>query len=223
MENMSPEELIKSFGIPKENKELTEECFQLKIKHFGKKVIHPLKPLSCFDRPRRPQGRSGKFYIQGPTGKLFISYEVNFTRGEPAFELFFTKDATNIDGGHNQTIKLETQELHYGTRWYFTCECGKRCNILYLSSRSGFFACRTCQNLAYESSRINKKTMNGLLYYTSRKLKLAKIRESLDRISYNGRPTKRATRFFRMLEELENSVDNATKSQANHRLLQVCT
>ena len=56
--------------------------------------------------------------------------------------------------------------------------------------------------------------MNGLPYYIGRKIKLAKMRENIDRISYDGKTTKRATRFFRLYENLEKNYSEQTKIMA---------
>lgn len=197
-------------------KGLVEESFQLKSRYFGRGLLHPAQSLADeLYGTKSMDGRKGKFEIKGSAGSLFVSYTVSLGTGSPVLKLFYIKDPTKMDGGQTQEITLDTQELHYGTRWYFSCEgCSKRTNSLYLPTIGLQFACRTCQNLTYESCRTAKTSMNGIPYYVSRKIKLAHTRESIDRISYRGQTTKRAARFFRMYDRLENSYTEQTKSMA---------
>ncbi len=51
-------------------------------------------------------------------------------------------------------IALETTEPYFGgLRWWFQCECGRRCAKLYLPPGALRFKCRTCHRLRYSSQR----------------------------------------------------------------------
>ncbi len=216
MENLTKNDIIEILKREPPVKALVEESHTLCIGDFGKKLLHQVSGIEekLFPDLVKPKGRRGKFMIRGTTGNLFINYEVKLEGEKLMLEIFFVKDATHMDSGAEQTIKLSTQELQYGTRYYFTCDCGRKCNKLYLPKNS-LFVCRICSELAYESTRINKKSLGGLPYYVHKRIKLAKLRESMDRISYNGRPTKRAIRFFRQWNNLEESYNADIKSLAN--------
>ena len=66
----------------------------------------------------------------------------------------------------NYSLPLVTSRLPSGgLRWWFRCSaackggstCGKRVRVLYLPRRQRVFACRTCHDLAYSSSRESRK------------------------------------------------------------------
>lgn len=58
---------------------------------------------------------------------------------------------------YNQIIQTTWTKCHLGGhRFWFICpnsNCGKRVAVLYSKEKS--FACRKCQNLAYQSQRLN--------------------------------------------------------------------
>lgn len=45
-----------------------------------------------------------------------------------------------------------------GSRWWFTCPCGRRSGKLYLPFGGESFACRICHELAYQSRRNDRPT-----------------------------------------------------------------
>ncbi len=109
-----------------------------------------------------------------------------------------------------QRILLSEHFLTFGTRTYLTCSCGCRTNSLYLSK--GFFACRRCHKLQYQSSTINRSTKHGnFLYKQSKILKIIEMRESMGRIFYRSEYSKRFTRWLSLCSSagLLNEVADA--------------
>lgn len=100
-----------------------------------------------------------------------------------------------------QTISIETLKLPLGEKKYFQCKCGKRCSVLYLRPAGGYFACRQCNKLTYEVKTINKKLMDGALYRLNRLNKLMEKSDSIDRVFYAGKPTKRVASFLKLREK----------------------
>ena len=83
-----------------------------------------------------------------------------------------------------------------GHRWYFKCHCGKRVSFLYLVHSR--FACRTCQNLTYDSCKFGKQLHNGIWGDIFNETKADKLQEKIKRTHYNGRPTRKYRRYLRL-------------------------
>lgn len=118
----------------------------------------------------------------------------------------------SVDGHAPQRILLSEQELYFGTRNYFVCDCGKRVHKLYLPPGKAEFRCRSCYKLIYELSTINRNSTHGrLLYIANRTIKLANRRADMSRIIYKSRYTKKYKRFLRLCEKagLNNVVKDA--------------
>lgn len=212
------QEYIQKFNFPEEEptRSTIEESCELKTKYFGKKLLEPVNHIEerMYDINTTREGKSGKFIVKCPGGHLMVSYKVILSEKSPAIEIFFTRDSTRLDGGTSQTIQIETDELPMGRRFYFLCECGKKCKSLFITESYGLFQCRACQKLVYESSKICRRTMGGLQYYIHRLKKLTETREKMDRITYRGMPTKRAARFFRMYAKLDQEYSPIMKEMA---------
>jgi hypothetical protein len=80
---------------------------------------------------------------------------------QPGGHLRLHYAATGHDGvtiDYDYWVPLDTTPCFYGgRRWWFVCPnatCRRRCRILYLSSTSGYFLCRICQNLTYRSQQV---------------------------------------------------------------------
>ncbi len=202
------EKIARSYMVAKG---LADDAYQIKIHDFGKKLLYPVKKIEEIMGFESAEGtgkvgRKGEFVAKTPKGqgRLVINYRVDLNNEPAALNLAFTKNLLSFEPGISQRIELETQELAWGQRWFFTCtECGKRCNVLYLSPNSRTFGCLKCRNLTYESSRINRRTMKGIAYYLARHSQLADKRERIDRPFYKGKRTKRFERFVRMYSRLD--------------------
>jgi hypothetical protein len=199
-------------------KHLVEDCFSLHIKNFGKGLLHPVKYQNSSNE-FTTRGIRGRFPLKlKKEGLLYINFEVYPMNSAPKIALAGSNDPMRMDGTVAQEIGLELQELTWGKRWYMLCRCGRRCNTLYLPLETCDFACRQCHNLTYLSTRISKNTDSGLFYYTSRKLKLMKMGEMLERVSYAGHYTKRVDRLINMWKNLDVSISSPVKTQGNNCL-----
>ncbi len=128
--------------------------------------------------------------------ELLCEYWVEYQNNE-AF-LIISTGTNNLP----QKILLSEQELYFGTRSYFTCECGKRVSKVYKPSVVSNFACRRCCGLRYELSTINRSSTHGsFLYKTNRTLKLVNRRTDMNRIIYKSKYTKRYSRFLKLCQQ----------------------
>ncbi|MEK7539419.1 MAG: hypothetical protein AAB595_02175 [Patescibacteria group bacterium] len=100
-------------------------------------------------------------------------------------------------GPETQNIILSQKELPYGTRFLFTCECGKTCNNLYLHKNK--WRCGKCAGLKYESSRINRhSTIGSILYRAMWANKATDINEVIGRHKiYRNKPTRKFKSFIK--------------------------
>ena len=84
------------------------------------------------------------------TGSIGYRSRLGFN---PAYiSLFYTWKKTEE---HDYKVFLTKTYPNYGGfRYWFSCpSCGKRVRKLYSAPGSGYFLCRTCQNLTYSSCR----------------------------------------------------------------------
>ncbi len=95
-----------------------------------------------------------------------------------------------------QVMLLTTKCNYGGTRYWFECpSCYERVGIMY--HRSGYFACRHCQHLTYESKKVN-----GVEKITGRIVsdkEVEALRLKVKRKAYNGKATKIYTRYVMKL------------------------
>lgn len=75
----------------------------------------------------------------------------------PADETWISFRITEGNGNGQtvtQYLRVERVPRHFGgVRPYFRCWCGRRAEKLYQLCGHGFYRCRRCQNLAYQSQR----------------------------------------------------------------------
>lgn len=92
-----------------------------------------------------------------------------------------------------------------GKRWYFLCPknkegetCKKRVRMLYFNN--GFFACRDCHHLTYESrvTHTPKHHLYRSMKYMELYWKLEKEEKKMKRKTYAGKPTKQAFKIMRI-------------------------
>ena len=165
----------------KQHKIAVEDCWQLTLSNLGKGIL---------------RGKEGQFILLNGLSLIVGSY-----RTEDDY-LCLNFNRNNMD--YAQTIKLAESEAVFGTRPYFVCgRCETRCNNLYLRPDSYSFACSQCHNLYYESTRLNRRTLRGDLYYRfNRHLKLMVDKAGIKRIDYNGKYTRKATSLLKKIERL---------------------
>lgn len=93
----------------------------------------------------------------GGSGSAVLRFRYSVTRGG---------DSVQID----EPIPVVTTKPHFGgVRWWFICPliasgraCQQRVRKLYLPSGGGYFGCRTCYNLTYESVRTHDDRVGRL-------------------------------------------------------------
>lgn len=114
-----------------------------------------------------------------------ISYVSTSIRYKNYIQVSFPNSAIRQD------IKLTTTPCYIpGKRMWFECpHCRRRCGTLYLSEL-GYFSCRLCLSLGYESQRKNyRKKSYDFLNRFENYFKAIELTDRLKRFSYSGRPT----------------------------------
>ena len=117
-------------------------------------------------------------------------------------------------GSEPQRIPLYERILSFGTMTGFVCDCGRKCNTLYLSGDS--FACRRCKLLRYESTRINTKSDYGyMLNMYAKRIELMEMRKNIKRVFYRGQFTKKYLRYIALCIKYHvyDEVDAAEKTK----------
>ena len=100
-----------------------------------------------------------------------------------------------VFGPESQRILLQEHQLTFGVRTYLTCACKHRTNTLYL--KNGVFACQRCQKLHYSSTLVNRTSLHGkFIYQQNQILRLMTMRESMGRIFYKSRYSKKFVRWL---------------------------
>lgn len=119
-------------------------------------------------------------------------------------------------------VYLTTTPCKYGgARYWFTCplirkgvHCGKRVGVLYKDG--DYFGCRHCYDLTYSSKNENRKYGS---YYLFRILdvetKIEKIRETMKRSFYAGKPTRKMRRIMRLHEGTGPYVATLMRNEKN--------
>ncbi len=71
-------------------------------------------------------------------------------------------DEPFVDGSGQRIRLARTRPEWGGQRFWFVCECKRKCGKLYLPPGQSIFRCRICYNLAYRSSQTHDKQMDGI-------------------------------------------------------------
>ena len=117
----------------------------------------------------------------------------------------------------NYQFPLEKVPCRYGGyKWFVRCQlskggvfCGRRVRILYLVG--GYYGCRHCADLTYESCNEANRYRGGIFRILSRSWKADEYLETLKRYSYRGRPTRKYRKYLRLQggyssEQIEHSM-----------------
>ena len=159
-------------------KTLVESCFRLDTKLLKKDLA----------KARNKESVEGFLNFLDKGKQTALDYTVEYSFDENTYLII------NY-GEESQKILLSNHELTFGTRTYLTCGCGLRTNALYLKNE--IFACRKCLKLKYASAVINRTSKHGkFIYQQTQILKLMDMRESMNRIFYKSRYSKRFTHFL---------------------------
>lgn len=117
-----------------------------------------------------------------------------------------------VDGKEPQRITVEFEEVTFGARSYFRCDCGHKATKLYLPPCGARFACRKCHGLQYQLASFDRHSVAGRKIYRMNRLhKLSNSRASMGRIFYNGKYTKKFERFIGLCDKagLDSIVQGA--------------
>lgn len=141
--------------------------------------------------------------------KSSVDIAVSTTAGERYLKLKYTQTA--YDGERKDfdyKVWLTDTRCHFGgKRYWFICPlsvngnyCGRRVAVLYLGG--GYFGCRHCYNLTYESRNESRGAKFELLFKAiTERDKIDKLKEEIKRNSYRGRPTKKQIRLFKLYDK----------------------
>lgn len=142
-----------------------------------------------------------------PTGNIGI--QVDTSVAEPFIRFIYrsrdrreTSDEAWIDRDYRFT--LESVPCRYGgKKWFVRCGlsksgvyCGRRVRILY--SAGGYYGCRYCADLTYESCNEPNRYRGGIFRILSRSWKADDHLATLKRYTYRGRPTRKYRKYLRL-------------------------
>lgn len=155
------------------------------------------------------------------TGK--INYDLSTVLGNSYIELSYRIRSWGDDEWQsiNYKVPLEAVECRYGgIRWYFRCPlyrsgafCGRRVGVLYEAGR--YFGCRHCADLTYESCNQSKRFRTGMYKVFSDSFKAEEIYESLKRLHYAGKPTRKYRKCLKLwssagsVQNVERAIEEA--------------
>jgi len=143
---------------------------------------------------------------------VFLGEEEAYAR----FQYTNTCRATGEKSECDYKIQLVTTPCHLGgVRYWFICPlchdgvpCGRRVGTLYCPPGAIYYGCRHCHKLSYESRNESK---HGRSAHTGHYLMLAsrmeKLRKQIRRWNYQGLPTRRAGRLYRLAAQMNAYAD----------------
>ncbi len=151
--------------------------------------------------------RSGVISWKNSYGEETASMGVTVSTGDgkdyARFCYTITDHRTGEKAKYDYKVELVTTPCNLGgVRWWFTCPltkdgvcCGRRVGRLYLPPGGGYYGCRHCYDLSYES---RNDTRHGSFAHMGRFLTLDRqieeLREQVHRWTYRGVPTRKARR-----------------------------
>ncbi len=126
-----------------------------------------------------------------------IRYEINISFKENSF-IRLHYQIKSLDMDYDYKIFLVHLPCNLGGfRWYFKCiNCNRTAGVIYLDS--GYFVCRICANLSYESCNENKRFRSWPYSVISRDFKADKAYEKVKTKFYRGNPTKKYKRYLKL-------------------------
>ena len=143
----------------------------------------------------------------GSDSKSQISIQVSVLSGDNYMRLMYTQTdyETHQKGDYDYKVQLVTTSCRFGgERYWFICPlvknnrvCGRRVGTLYKGGN--YFGCRHCYDLTYSSRKVNRSWKYG---YLAKLLdvedKISRVRETMKRSFYAGKPTKKMRRIMRL-------------------------
>lgn len=132
-------------------------------------------------------------WTRSMTGKqTVVGLSVDTTTDDQYVRFVYTfteRDGDKTD--YDYEVSLLTTPCYFGgVRHWFACPmCGRRVGCLYLMG-AGYFLCRHCNDLTYQS---RSRSVTALFGYTSRQVD--KLRSEIKRWTWRGRPTRKVRRL----------------------------
>lgn len=144
-------------------KSTCEESKRIDIKYFRKNMLEPGRHHS-FSWTSEKRGSIGNIGIDVGEEEIILIY----TTIDPETE-------EKID--FKYSVELDYTPCNYGGRriWLRCPVCYKRIALIYMDERDGYFKCRACANLNYQSSQDN----NERFYSIDSKIEKIRIRLKL--------------------------------------------
>ena len=152
------------------------------------------------------------------TGSIGIS--VNTSSDSPEITFSYRSQYLGENGewkSMNYSFPLEKIACRFGGyKWFVRCgisrsgiHCGKRVRVLY--GTGGYYACRTCANLSYDSCNTSNR-MRGYPFGVLAKLwKADEVYASLKRKFYRGKPTQKYRRYLAISYDEDKMIEAMSK------------
>ena len=142
------------------------------------------------------------YWIRDEERVASISWLLEGCPGSPrSIRLKYTATHFSEKTDYDYSVQLDTTPCNYGgLRWWFICPlmkdgrpCRRRCRFLYLPLGGGYFGCRECYDLAYESSQ-----KSGSFFYETMSRPFTVLERCEEKLQRVRSPEKRARLLTRM-------------------------
>lgn len=129
-------------------------------------------------------------------------------------------DQDGIKKDFDYKVYLARSPCNYGgVRYWFICPlsangkpCDRKVGVLY--KNGDYFGCRHCYNLTYASKNENRRYKNYYLFrILDTQTKVEKIRSTMKKSFYAGKPTRKMRRIMRLHQGSEPYVDTLMKRE----------
>lgn len=137
-----------------------------------------------------------------------IGFNVSLLENDQYIQLNYTQtNSTGEKKSFDYKVPLASTPCFFGgKRYWFICiasanskYCGKRVAVLYKGG--DYFACRHCYNLSYQSRNENRRYRDYALFYVlGNRNRMDKLRASMKRSFYNGKPTRKQRALDKLAE-----------------------
>lgn len=158
-----------------------------------------------------------------------IGVTVSTMGSNPSVELKYTVSASTTGEGERLRYPIElisTPCTYGGKRWWFVCPlvqkegtpCSRKVYKLYLPPGVRYFGCRFCHNLTYYGRQNHNHRLDSVRKLLGAEVKIEKIRETMKRTSYRGKPTKKCVQYLKYENVME--IYSGVALIAVHNMLQ---
>ncbi len=200
---------------------LAEDCYKIRLADFGKKLLDPInndkvdESDRLYDKENNAlKGKEGSFVVKNGVNTLYVFYSIDVNKTPKELQIKFQKKESGFDGTC-QNFKLDEDVASYGIRPFLRCECGNDATVLYKPPNEHCFKCRRCYKITYDSQRLNKHTMGGLIYHTHKLIKLMEMEEKVKNKFYRGKLSRKFLRFTYLRHKWDRATteDMVTKAK----------